>query len=78
MIDQETRQKALRTFKDILDDQNAKPTDKLRAAEAIVRLESEEADHGLTDQLDASDAELLKIARGETPNEDLHAFVSGE
>lgn len=64
MIDQETRDLALKTFRDTLTDPSAKSADKLRAAEGIMRLEAEQRDEGLADTLDASDEELLNRARG--------------
>lgn len=64
MIDQETRALALKTFKDVLNDTQAKATDRLRAAEGIFKLEAEQKDQGLSDILDADDAELLERARG--------------
>jgi hypothetical protein len=67
MIDQETRELALRTFKNILEDQNSKPADRLRAAEGVLKLEQEERDKGMGDVLDASDEELLNRARGGGP-----------
>jgi len=70
MIDQETRALALKAFRDTLTDANAKAADKLRAAEGIMRLEAEQKDLGLSETLDASDEELLKMARGEGPKDD--------
>jgi len=81
MIDQETRKLALDTFRTVLRDQNAKATDKIRAAEGILKLDADEKDKGLGNVLDASDEELLARARGtheKTPIDPLEAFVSGE
>ena len=61
------RDLALKAFRDTLTDANAKSTDKLRAAEGVLRLEQEEKDQGRGELLDASDEELLKTARGEPP-----------
>lgn len=84
MIDQETRELALRTFREVLNDPGAKATDKLRAAEAIARMEVSERDEGLLTDLDAADHELLRIAKGgqSTPNRtgpsDAEMFARGE
>lgn len=64
MIDQETRRLALQTFKDILNDVDSKASDRLRAAEGVLKLEQDEKDKGLSDVLDTSDEELLERARG--------------
>ena len=64
MIDQETRELALQTFKNILNDESSKPTDRLRAAEGVLKLDQEEKDKGLGNILDANDEELLERARG--------------
>lgn len=81
MIDQETKRLALQTFKDVLQDGSAKPADRLRAAEGVMKLQQDEADKGMGDVLDASDEELLARARG-THGKDLidplERFVSGE
>jgi hypothetical protein len=71
MIDQETRELALQTFKNILNAVDAKPADKLRAAEGVLKLEQEERDKGLSDVLDASDEELLRRARGKAPEPEM-------
>jgi hypothetical protein len=68
-MDQEMRELALKAFRDTLTDANAKSTDKLRAAEGVLRLEQEERDLGRSELLDASDEELLKRARGEPPDD---------
>jgi hypothetical protein len=68
-MDQEMRELALKAFRDTLTDANAKSTDKLRAAEGVLRLEQEERDLGRSELLDASDEELLKRARGESPDD---------
>jgi hypothetical protein len=67
MIDQETRKLALQTFRDILNAPDSKAADRLRAAEGVLKLEQDEKDKGLSDVLDASDAELLERARGGRP-----------
>lgn len=83
MIDQETRELALQTFKDILTDNNSKSADRLRAAEGVLKLDQEEKDKGLSDVLDANDEELLKRARGEyekpekPENDTIEAFARG-
>lgn len=65
MIDQETRDLALQTFRDVLTAPDSKPADRLRAAEAIARMDVSEKETGKGSDLDASDEELLKRARGD-------------
>lgn len=82
MIDQETRDLALKTFRDTLNDPLAKPSDKLRAAEAIARMEVSEREDGRLTDLDAADHDLLRIARGGDPKRtgpsDAEMFARGE
>ncbi len=77
MIDQETRKAALRTFKEIIDDPGAKAADRIRAAEGILKLDSDEKDKGLSNVLDASDEELLEMARGKAAKTEIDPFDDG-
>lgn len=73
MIDQETKSLAIAALRRTLTDPDAKPADKLRAAGEVIRLEADQRAAGLDDTLDASDEELLAIARGQKKTADLKA-----
>ena len=65
------KQLALDALRGTLRDVGAKPAERVRAAEALLRVEAEALGQ-VADLLDATDAELLAIARGEeggTPRE---------
>lgn len=59
------RQLALSALRDALRDSDAKPAERVRAAEALLRAQADNLAEA-ADMLDATDAELLAIARGET------------
>lgn len=59
------RQLALRALRDTLADGAARPAERVRAAEALLRAQADDLGQA-ADLLEASDHELLALARGET------------
>lgn len=59
------RQLALRALRAALESSDARPADRVRAAEALLRAEADALGQE-ADLLEATDAELLALARGET------------